>query len=64
MLDPSIDKDTLYRTCRQLDEDNSGSISLDEFISYFGQTSNEAEEAEAAMQDSMLQEDIWPQWII
>lgn len=54
MLDPTIDKDTLYRTCRQLDEDNSGSISLDEFISYFGQTSNEEEEAEAAMQDSML----------
>lgn len=36
-LDQSLTKAALFRTCHFLDEDNSGTISLDEFIIMFGQ---------------------------
>jgi hypothetical protein len=63
-LDPTLNKDQLYRTCHQLDEDNSGSISIDEFISYFGSASREDDEMEQAKQDQMLEDEIWPAWVI
>jgi len=28
--------EVLYKTCRVLDDDNSGTISLDEFLNFFG----------------------------
>ena len=35
-LDPTLTEDTLFRCTRALDEDGSGTITLDEFLEYFG----------------------------
>ena len=42
--DKCTDPDLLYKACRVLDKDNSGSLSLDEFISWTEQVAQEAEE--------------------
>lgn len=63
-LDPNLNRDQLYRTCHQLDEDSSGSISIDEFISYFGTVKQEEDEMEQAKLDQMLEDEIWPRWVI
>ena len=51
-LDNSLTKSELYTTCHHLDEDGSGSISLDEFISFFGADLDDNSDLFA--QDSML----------
>ena len=35
-LDPCLSQERLYHACHQLDENSSGTISISEFISYFG----------------------------
>ena len=45
-----------------MDEDGSGTISLDEFITFFGAELDD--NAELAAQDSMLQDELWPSWVM
>jgi Ca2+-binding EF-hand superfamily protein len=44
--DKNFTRDSLYKMAYELDEDNSGSISLDEFIHYFQVLSQEEQEQE------------------
>jgi Ca2+-binding EF-hand superfamily protein len=44
-LEVDIDKDQLFKIMRTLDADGSGSISLDEFLNFFGMIKNEEDEA-------------------
>lgn len=61
-LDQSQSKSDLFQTCHHLDEDGSGTISLDEFITFFGADLDD--NTSLADQDSMLQDEIWPQWVM
>lgn len=55
----------LYKTCRVLDEDNSGTISLDEFLNFFGSYEQKKENDEQHKIDQeLLQDNIWPKWVI
>lgn len=45
-----------------LDADGSGSISIDEFLNYF--TTDIDNTQDLATQDSMLQDEIWPKWVV
>jgi Ca2+-binding EF-hand superfamily protein len=38
-LDKDLLEDDLFKCCRTLDADNSGTISLDEFLEFFGEVS-------------------------
>lgn len=62
LLDQSLTKSELFRTCHFLDENSSGTISLDEFIVMF----SAAEEGVdgAAEQDGLLQDEMWPSWVV
>lgn len=55
-------KSDLYRTVHHLDADGSGSISIDEFLNYF--TTDIDNTQDLATQDSMLQDEIWPKWVV
>jgi hypothetical protein len=61
-LDQSLTKADLFRTCHFLDEDASGTISLDEFIVLFGAEHENLDGI--ADQDSQLQDEIWPSWVV
>ena len=52
------------RICQALDTDGSGSISLDEFLAYFGAVTDQDAERDKADEDKSLQDDIWPEWVI
>ena len=52
------------RICQALDTDGSGSISLDEFLAYFGAVTDQDAERGKADEDKSLQDDIWPEWVI
>ena len=60
-LDKTLNVDDLYRICRVLDSDNSGSISLDEFLDFFSslQLSENSENIEDDLQD-----ELWPDWVV
>ena len=60
-LDQSQAKADLYRTCHHLDGDGSGTISLDEFLSFFGA---DLDAGDLQEQDGMLQDEIWPAWVV
>ena len=49
--------------CNALDEDGSGSISMDEFLNYFGQDVGEDDEFHKSQEESLLQEEIYPAWV-
>ena len=51
----------MFKTTRVLDTDNSGTISLDEFLEFFG--SAWSGEGEKNVEDE-LEDEIWPEWII
>ena len=42
-FDPSQKRDQLTETCKVLDEDGSGSITLDEFLNFFGSVEDDDE---------------------
>jgi Ca2+-binding EF-hand superfamily protein len=63
-LEVDIERDHLYKIMRTLDADGSGSISLDEFLNFFGMIKNEEEEAQKAREEHMLHDELWPQWLI
>lgn len=46
-----------------LDEDNSGNISLDEFLNFFGQIDNN-DDFHKAQEEQLLQNEMWPKWVI
>lgn len=60
-LDKTLNIDDLYRICRVLDSDNSGSISLDEFLDFF--SSLQLSENSANIEDD-LQDELWPDWLV
>lgn len=62
MLDQTLTKADLYKTCHYLDEDGSGRISIDELMNYFSLELESHEKLQE--QDSMLQDEIWPQWVV
>jgi Ca2+-binding EF-hand superfamily protein len=47
-----------------LDADNSGTISLDEFLDFFGMVKNEEDEEAKAQMEQMLNDELWPKWLI
>jgi Ca2+-binding EF-hand superfamily protein len=61
-LDPTLGEDELYKACRALDNDGSGSVSLDEFLEFFGTV--EAETASGDMGEDELEDEMWPEWLI
>jgi ribosomal protein S3AE len=55
-MDPSLNEDKLYQTTRALDADGSGTITIDEFLEFFGAV----QEIEAQNIEDDLNDDIWP----
>jgi Ca2+-binding EF-hand superfamily protein len=47
-----------------LDADNSGTISLDEFLDFFGMVKNEEDEEAKAQMEQLLNDELWPKWLI
>lgn len=60
-LDPSLEEDNLYKCCRALDGDGSGTITLDEFLEFFGSISSESQ---AHNPEDELEDEMWPEWLI
>lgn len=60
-LDGSLNEESLYRCTRALDADGSGTITLDEFLEFFGQVT----EDEAVMHNAEddLEDEVWPDWL-
>lgn len=56
-MDPSLNEDKLYQCTRALDADGSGTITIDEFLEFFGAV----QEIEAQNIEDDLNDDIWPQ---
>lgn len=61
-LDSSLVEDDLFKCCRVLDADGSGTITLDEFLEFFGHL-NQADEDLARAADE-LEDEMWPEWLI
>ena len=57
-LDDSISEESLFKTTRALDTDGSGTITLDEFLEYFGAVQDEPHNVEDNLED-----EIWPEWV-
>jgi len=60
-LDKTLIVDDLYRICRVLDADNSGAISLDEFLDFF--SSLQLSENSVNIEDD-LQDELWSDWVV
>jgi hypothetical protein len=60
-LDKSLVEEDLFRCCRTLDADGSGTISIDEFLEYFGEINNSSDEV---LHESDLEDEMWPDWCI
>ena len=60
-LDASLNEESLYRCTRALDADGSGTITLDEFLEFFGQVT----ESDAGMRNAEddLEDEVWPDWL-
>lgn len=64
-LDHTLQRDELFDTVNALDEDGSGAISLDEFLNYFGQVDlGEDDEYHRAQEEQLLQDEMWPRWVL
>jgi len=61
-LDPNLVEEDLYKCCRVLDNDGSGTITLDEFLEFFGTIDPDDGGAQHA-EDELLDE-MWPEWLI
>jgi Ca2+-binding EF-hand superfamily protein len=61
-LDPKLVEEDLFKTCRVLDADGSGTITLDEFLEFFGNLN--AEEQDLLKVAEELEDKIWPEWLI
>lgn len=48
-----------------MDEDNSGKISMDEFLNFFSSTVELADdEYHLAQEEQMMQDKLWPKWVL
>lgn len=63
-FDPTQTKGKLISVVRALDEDGSGSISLDEFLNHFGAADDDDDEFTQAQEEQMLQDEMWPRWVL
>lgn len=61
-LDPSLNEDDLFKCCRVLDADGSGTITLDEFLEFFGHLGPETSDSRQA--EDELEDEMWPEWLI
>ena len=61
-LDPSLSEEDLYKCCRVLDNDGSGTITLDEFLEFFGNI--EADDGDLQNAEDELEDEMWPEWLI
>lgn len=61
-LDPSLVEENLFKCCRVLDADGSGTITLDEFLEYFGDLNREERDMQHA--EDELEDEMWPEWLI
>lgn len=61
-LDPSLIEEDLFKCCRVLDADGSGTITLDEFLEFFGHLHRA--EADMANAEDELEDEMWPEWLI
>lgn len=61
-LIPSLTEEELFKICRVLDVDGSGTISLDEFLEFFGHLKSDGDQTKKAEEE--LQDKMWPSWII
>jgi len=60
-LDPDLVEEDLFKCCRVLDADGSGTITLDEFLEFFGHL-NQAD-AELRQAEDALEDEMWPEWL-
>lgn len=60
-LDSSLNEEALYRCTRALDADGSGTITLDEFLEFFGQVADFDAQMHNAEDD--LEDEMWPDWL-
>jgi Ca2+-binding EF-hand superfamily protein len=60
--DPTLREDDLYKCCSVLDRDGNGSITLDEFLEFFGDVEDSEADLKAAEEE--LQDEMWPDWLI
>lgn len=61
-LDPSLVEEDLFKCCRVLDADGSGTITLDEFLEFFGQLGRAEPDMRHAEEE--LEDELWPDWLI
>ena len=61
-LEPTLVEEELYRCCRVLDNDGSGTITLDEFLEYFGGVDLDDGAGRNAEDD--LVDEMWPEWLL
>lgn len=54
----------LFKIMQSLDADNSGTISLDEFLDFFGMVKNEEDEEAKSQMEQMLNDELWPTWLV
>ena len=63
-MDSSLRSDELFKLCSVLDNDNDGTISLDEFLHYFQHLEeDDLTNFEKRKQEEELVENQWPDWI-
>jgi Ca2+-binding EF-hand superfamily protein len=61
-LDPGLVEEDLFKCCRVLDADGSGTITLDEFLEFFGQLGDAEQDMHQA--EDELEDELWPDWLI
>ena len=61
-LDPSLSESDLFKCCQTLDADGSGTITLDEFLEFFGDV-QKAQTQEVFVEEE-LQDEMWPEWLV
>ena len=60
-LDDTLSEEDLYQCCRVLDADGSGTITLDEFLEFFGHLNADEDTKNA---EDELEDEMWPEWLI
>jgi len=57
-----LSEDELFKCCKVLDNDGSGTITLDEFLEYFGTVGLTEEDTHNA--EDELEDEMWPEWLV
>ncbi len=61
-LDSTLQEEDMFKCCRVLDTDGSDTITLDEFLEYFGDFGLRNSDSVAAEEE--LEDEMWPEWLI